>query len=222
MSRVCAVFLATFRGIGPTRSSVGTTAFAARGQDLALAQRAAEGDRAAQRELFHAQKASVHHTLFRILGANRDIEDLIQDAFLEIFRALPSFRGESTLSRWCQTIATRTAYLAIERRKPPAVELEVVENEIVDRDPDAHRVALARQAARRLYAALDKVDPKQRIAFALAVIDGRSLAEVAQLTDSSLVAVKTRVWRARRDLMKRAAKDPVLASYLTELTGGVA
>lgn len=163
----------------------------------------------------------MHHTLFRILGANRDIEDLVQDAFLEIFRALPSFRGDSTLSRWAQTIATRTAYLAIERRKPPAVDLDVVENEIVDRDPDAHRVALARQAAKRLYAALDRIDAKQRIAFALAVIDGLSLAEVAQLTESSLVAVKTRVWRARRDLMKRAQKDPVLASYLADLGGGV-
>jgi len=199
---------------------VGTTAFAARGQDLALAQRAADGDRQAQRELFQAQKASVHHTLFRILGANRDIEDLIQDAFLEIFRALHSFRGDSSLSRWCCTIATRTAYLAIERRKPAAVELEVVENEIVDRDPDAHRIALARQAAKRLYAALDKLDPKMRVAFALAVVDGLSLAEVAQLTESSLVAVKTRVWRARRELMKRASKDPVLASYLADLGGG--
>jgi RNA polymerase sigma-70 factor, ECF subfamily len=200
---------------------VGTTAFAARGQDLALAQRAAEGDRAAQRELFGQLKKAVHHTLYRILGANRDIEDLIQDAFLEIFRALPSFRGDSSLTRWCQTIATRTAYLSIERRKPAAVDLDVVENEIVDRDPDAHRVALARQAAKHLYAALDKLDPKQRIAFALAVIDGLPLAEVAQLTDSSLVAVKTRVWRARRDLMKRAAKDPILASYLSDLGGGV-
>jgi len=196
---------------------VGTTAFAARGQDLALAQRAAEGDRAAQRELFHAQKKSVHHTLYRILGANRDIEDLIQDAFLEIFRALHSFRGDSSLTRWCQTIATRAAYLSIERRKPAAVDLEVVENEIVDRDPDAHRVTLARQAAKRLYAALDKIDPKMRIAFALNVIDGLPLAEVAELTESSLVATKTRVWRARRELMKRAQKDPVLASYLADL-----
>ena len=193
-----------------------------RGQDLALAQRAAEGDRAAQRELFHNLKNPVHHTLFRILGANRDIEDLIQDAFLEIFRALPSFRGDSSLARWAQTIATRTAYLAIERRKPPAVDLDLVEDEIVDRDPDAHRVAQARQAARRLYAALDRIDAKQRIAFALAVIDGLSLAEVAQMTEASLVAVKTRVWRARRDLMKRAQKDPVLASYLAEFGGGVA
>lgn len=200
---------------------MGTTAFAARGQDLALAQRAAEGDRGAQRELFQQLKKAVHHTLYRILGANRDIEDLIQDAFLEIFRALPSFRGDSSLSRWSQTIATRTAYLAIERRKPTPVDLDVVEDEIVDRDPDAHRVALARQAAKRLYAALDKLDPKMRIAFALAVIDGLPLAEVAQMTDSSLVAVKTRVWRARREIMKRAQKDPVLASYMADLGGGV-
>jgi RNA polymerase sigma-70 factor, ECF subfamily len=201
---------------------VGNAVIAARGQDLALAQRAADGDRAAQRELFHNLKNAVHHTLYRILGANRDIEDLIQDAFLEIFRALPSFRGDSSLSRWAQTIATRTAYLSIERRKPAAVDLDVVEDEIVDRDPDAHRVAQARQAARRLYAALDKIDAKQRIAFALAVIDGLSLAEVATLTESSLVAVKTRVWRARRDLLRRAHKDPVLASYLAEFGGGEA
>lgn len=198
------------------------SAAANREHDLALAQRAADGNPTAQRELFHKLKHGIHHTLFRILGANRDIEDLIQDAFLEIFRALPSFRGDSSLSRWSQTIATRTAYLAIERRKPAPVDLDVVEDEIVDRDPDAHRVALARQAARRLYAALDRIDAKQRIAFALAVIDGLSLAEVAQLTESSVVAVKTRVWRARRDLMKRAQKDPVLASYLAEFGGGEA
>jgi RNA polymerase sigma-70 factor (ECF subfamily) len=193
-----------------------------RGDDVALARRAAGGDRTAQRELFSRVKLSVHHTLFRILGANRDIEDLIQDAFLEIFRALPSFRGDSSLARWCQTIATRQAYLAISKRKPPAVDLELVEEALADGDPDAARVAHARQAARRLYAALDRLDPKHRIAFALAVIDGLSLAEVAEITESSVVAVKTRVWRARRELMKRASKDPILSTYLTDLGGGAA
>jgi RNA polymerase sigma-70 factor (ECF subfamily) len=198
---------------------VTTALSAARHEDVALARRAAEGDRVAQRELFQSLRTSVHHTLYRILGSNRDIEDLVQDAFLEIFRALPSFRGDSTLSRWCQTIATRTAYLSISRRKPPAVELDLVADTVGNDDPDAHRVAQAREAARRLYRALDKLDPKQRIAFALAVIDGMSLGEVAQLTESSTVAVKTRVWRARRELYKRAAKDPLLAGYLVELGG---
>ncbi len=63
------------------------SAAANREHDLVLAQRAAEGNPVAQRELFHKLKHGVHHTLFRILGANRDIEDLIQDAFLEIFRS---------------------------------------------------------------------------------------------------------------------------------------
>ena len=51
---------------------------------------------------------------------------------------------------------------------------------------------------------MDRIEAKQRIAFALAVIDGRSLAEVAELTETTVVAVKTRVWRARKDLMTRA------------------
>ena len=81
----------------------------ARETDLALAQRAAAGNREAQRELFQAQKIGVHRALFRILGANRELEDLLQDAFLEIFRSLKNFRGDSTLARWSQTIATRVA-----------------------------------------------------------------------------------------------------------------
>jgi RNA polymerase sigma-70 factor (ECF subfamily) len=192
-----------------------------RGHDAALARRAAGGDRAAQRELFLAQRAAVHHTLFRILGSNRDLEDLVQDAFLEIFRALPSFRGDSTLSTWCRTIATRVAYAAIARRKPATVELALVEDVVAGDDPDLRRVAHAREAARRLYAALDHLDARQRIAFAFAVIDGLPLAEVAQLTDSTIFATKTRVWRARRELVKRAHRDPILRDYLADLDGGV-
>jgi RNA polymerase sigma-70 factor (ECF subfamily) len=191
---------------------------AARDLDLALARKAAGGDRAAQRDLFLAQRTSVHHTLYRILGSNRELEDLIQDAFLEIFRALASFRGDSTLSRWCQTIATRQAFLFISRRKPASIELALVEDELAG-DDDTRRQAQMREVARRLYVALDRIDPKQRIAFALAVVDGLPLAEVAQLTDSTVVAVKTRVWRARKDLMKRAARDAVLAQYVAELAG---
>ncbi len=201
----------------PTTQKMGAIS-AVRELDLALARRAAGGDRSAQRELFHAQRGPVHHTLFRILGSNRELEDLIQDSFLEIFRALPSFRGDSTLSRWCQTIATRTAYLSISRRKPASIDIALVQDELAG-DADTRRLAQLREIARRLYIALDRIEAKQRIAFALAVVDGLSLAEVAQLTDSTVVAVKTRVWRARRDLMKRASRDAVLAQYVDELAG---
>jgi len=205
----------------PTNVIVGFPVSAAREHDLELARRAASGDRAAQRDLFLEQRANVHRALFRILGGNREIEDLLQDSFIEIFRALPSFRGDSTLGRWCQTIAVRVAYLAISRRRPPTVDLALVE-ETVANDADVRRHVQVREATRRLYAALDRIEVKQRIAFALAAIDGKSLAEVAELTDSSVFAVKTRVWRARRELMRRAGKDAALAAYLQDLEGGEA
>ncbi len=191
----------------------------ARAHDLALAQRAASGERAAQRQVFLEQRAHVHRALYRILGSNRDLEDLLQDSFVEIFRALPSFRGNSTLGRWCQTIAVRVAYLTISRRRPPTVDLALVDDQLAN-DVDVRRTVQMREAARRLYAALDRIEPKQRIAFALAVIDGKSLSEVAELTGSTAFATKTRVWRARRELMRRAAKDAVLSGYLHELEGG--
>jgi RNA polymerase sigma-70 factor, ECF subfamily len=198
---------------------VGYPASAAREHDLELARRAAGGERDAQRELFLEQRTHVHRALYRILGSNRELEDLLQDAFIEIFRALPSFRGDSTLGRWCQTIAIRIAYLTISRRRPPAVDLALVEESVAS-DADVRRQVIAREATRRLYAALDRIEAKQRIAFALAVIDGKSLAEVAALTETTMFAVKTRVWRARRELMRRARKDAVLSAYLDELQGG--
>ena len=182
-----------------------------------MAQRAGAGDRAAQRELFQAQKQSVHHALFRVLGSNRELEDLLQDSFVAIFRALPSFRGDSTLARWCQTIAMRTAYATIAKRRPAV--LELVEEHVADPTSGCPARDARADAVRRLYGALDRIEAKQRIAYALFVIDGRTLDEVAELTDSTVLAVKTRVWRARRELMRRARKDEVLSEYLTELGG---
>jgi RNA polymerase sigma-70 factor (ECF subfamily) len=191
----------------------------ARERDLELARRAASGDRAAQRQIFLEQRTYVHRALYRILGSNREIEDLVQDAFIEIFRALRSFRGDSSLGRWCQTIAVRIAYLTISRRRAPTVDLALVDDGLAS-DVDVRRAVQMREAARRLYAALDRIEPKQRIAFALAAIDGRPLAEVAQLTNSTMFAIKTRLWRARRELMRHAARDAVLSAYLQELRGG--
>jgi len=99
------------------------------------------------------------------------------------------------------------------------VALALVEESVAS-DVDVRRHAQVREAARRLYAALDRIEAKQRIAFALGVIDGKSLTEVAAITETTLFAVKTRVWRARRELMRRASKDAVLSAYLEELQGG--
>jgi RNA polymerase sigma-70 factor (ECF subfamily) len=181
--------------------------------ELDLALRCAKGDESAHRAAFAYLRGAVHRTLFRIMGDNRYTKDLAQDAFLEIFRSIGSFRGDSSLRTWADVIAARAAYRYLSSRPPRAVHLELVPEPEADvPSPDAH--AHAREAARRLYAILDRLEPKYRIAYALHVIDGRALREVAQITRVSLIAAKNRVWRARRMVDERARRDPWLRIFL--------
>ncbi|WP_428264553.1 RNA polymerase sigma factor [Haliangium sp.] len=177
--------------------------------DLDLAHRCAAGERAAQNRLFDQYIDLVHATLYRILGSNHEIEDLVQEAFFQVFRSLPNFRGESKLSTWICRITTRAAFAYLQRKRPMSVHLEAVPD-LASSDPSAMRQVMARQAIRRLYALLDELDPKQRIAFALHVLDGRPMNEVAKLTEATVVATKSRVLRARR----KVRKDPVVAAFL--------
>jgi RNA polymerase sigma-70 factor (ECF subfamily) len=183
--------------------------------DVELAKRCVSGDPAAQLEVFRLQKQRVHATLYRVLGSNADMEDLVQDTFIEIFRSLPTFRGDALLSTWIDRIAVRVAYAYIGKRKNDAVRLSLVPD-VPSRDASAEDRATAREAARRLYAILDKIEPNQRIAYTLHVIDGRPLPEVAEIMNATVVTTKVRAWRAARIVEKRAKHDALLATYVLE------
>jgi len=183
--------------------------------DLEIRDLCGQGDRAAQLRLFRDHKKRVHAILYRILGSNQDIEDLLQETFLEVFRALPRFRGESQLGTWISCICSRVAFNYIKKRKPKPEPLDEARH-LPAAAPGSDDVVDSRAAAVRLYVALSKIETKQRIAFALHVIDGRSMQNVADMTESTLVATKSRVLRARKRIAKLATRDPYLARYLSE------
>lgn len=191
----------------------GTSPANIRDSELELAQRCASGDRSAQRQLFQDHKRGVHATLFRILGANNEIEDLIQDTFFQVLKSVGNFRGDASLATWISRITTRVAFAYIRKRPKIPTPLESVAH-IPEGRADVNEHAIAREAVRRLYQALDRVEAKQRVAYTLHVIDGRSMKEVADMTGASVVATKSRVWRARREVYRRASRDPLLATYL--------
>lgn len=190
-------------------------------QDVVLVDRCLDGEEAAARELFRHQHGRVQASLYRILGSNRDMDDLLQETFIQVFRSLPSYRGEARLSTWIDRIAVRVAYRYIASKKPAALTTELAAEIYGDLEhpgalPD--RRALAREGVRRFYAALAELSPTARIAFALHELDGRSVAEVAACVGASVTATKLRIWRARRQLEKRAAADPILSQFLHEET----
>ena len=182
-----------------------------------LVRRCVEGERAAQTRLFREEVRRVHGLLYRVLGPNGPLEDLIQETFLRVFKSLPQFRGEAQLSTWIGGIALNVAYGHLRSNPPPAVRLELVPDTRAD-ESEAEQQLAARQGVRRVYQILDRMDPRLRAAFSLHVLDGRPLREVAELMQASLVATKARVWRARRELDKRATRDPLLLPYLEGAT----
>jgi RNA polymerase sigma-70 factor, ECF subfamily len=174
--------------------------------------RCVAGDSAALRQLWDRERVRVHGLLFRVVGANTHMDDLLQDAFLEVYRSLPGFRGESSLRTWIDRCVVRVAY-GYFRRKERLPALEGLQDPH-SASPSAEERASLREAARRLYQELDRLETKQRIAFTLHAIEDRPLREVAEIMESTEVTAKLRVWRARQALEKRARKDPLLAEFL--------
>jgi RNA polymerase sigma-70 factor, ECF subfamily len=198
---------------GHSEGVKGPVAARSRRDDVDLARRCVSGDQTAHRELFQRERRRVHVILFRVLGSNADMDDLLQEVFIEVFRSIPGFRGEAALGTWLDRIAVRVAYAHITRRRVETVRLSIVA-EPVSHQPGADERAMTREAAAHLYSALDRMPASQRVAFTLHVVDGRPIKQVAESMDASVVATKVRVWRAWRVLRRAGARDPLIADLL--------
>jgi len=198
-------------------------------EDVLLVDRCLTGEPAATRELFRRHRNRVHASLFRVLGSNQDMDDLLQEAFLQVFQSLRGWRAEASLATWIDRVAVRCAYRHLSQRQRRVATAPLDED--VDEDADAApssvaagpgaRRQLARDGVVRLYAVLDELSPAARLAFTLHELDGRSLAETAELVGSTVTATKLRVWRARKRIEAAAAADPVLSQFLEPAGGQV-
>src|SRR3954465_1630634 len=183
-------------------------------EDVLLVDRCLTGEPAATRELFRRHRGRVHACLFRVLGANRDMDDLLQDAFLQVFQSLRGWRAEASLSTWIDRGAVRVAYRYLSQRGRRIVPSGLEEEDMGGGEgPGAHR-QLSRDGVKRLYAVLDELGAASRLAFTLHEIDGRPLAEVAKLVGPPRPATKLPVGRARKKVEEAAAADPILSEFI--------
>jgi RNA polymerase sigma-70 factor (ECF subfamily) len=193
------------------------TVAAAYVEDVLLVDRCLTGEPAATRELFRRHRARVHACLFRVLGSNRDMDDLLQEAFIQVFQSLRGWRAEASLATWIDRVSVRVAYRYLSQRGRRIQTDPLADEDAVPggEEPGARR-QLARDGVKRLYAVLDELGAASRLAFTLHEIDGRPLAEVAELVGSSVTATKLRVWRARKRVQEAAAADPILSEFIEE------
>lgn len=180
-----------------------------------LIARAKSGDPDALETIVLTHAPRISGLLLKLLGPRQDMEDLVQNVFLEMCRAMPKFRGESSLSTFIGGITVRIARRAMRpvlwwTRRAPMPE------EPISNTPSPEESAIDRQRLLRVHAALERVGPKKRIAFILSELEGMSVQQIAELTGTSVDATRARIHHARKELRARAERDP----YLRELLGG--
>lgn len=171
------------------------------------------GDRRALQAVFVAHAHYLERLLGRIAGRSLEVDDLLQSTLMAAIEAFPRFRGEAQVRTWLARIAIRTAQdrlrSAAHRRRAHVGDLELeASRENPSTSPEVDLDTQRRLA--RLEYHLSELGPKKRIAFVLHVFEGLPLEEVAALTGSGLAATKSRVFWARRELLRRAARDPEL------------
>ena len=184
-----------------------------------LVHRAQRGDEQAFAALYQLHKKRVYSVCLQMTKDVADAEDLTQEAFLQVFRSVNSFRGDSAFSTWLYRIAVNTVLMKLRRRKsPPLLSLDEpvsaespsLKREVGKADPSLCGV-VDRITLRR---AVEELPAGCRQIFDLHEVEGYQHHEIAEILQCSIGNSKSQLHKAKlkmRDVLfpkKRIAKTP--------------
>jgi RNA polymerase sigma-70 factor (ECF subfamily) len=170
-----------------------------------LEKRFSEGDSAAFEELFRARQNEVYRWVLRLVRDHAAAEDLTIETFWRAYRAAGRFDPERSLGAWLRTIATNLARSYVGRQRPEVVVEDLARyGPTVSKTPDP-----LGENRRAIVQAFERLPEKLRSVALLALIEEVSYAEIAAAMGISVSAVKTRVFRAVRQLRKDLEKRGV-------------
>jgi len=174
--------------------------------DQGLVLRVQEGDKKAFELLVLKYQRKLMRLVSRLIRDQAEAEDVVQEAFIKAYRALPQFRGESAFYTWLYRIGINTAknYLVTQgRRAPTSTDVNSEEAETFDdgehlRDINTPESLLAtKQIARTVNLAMETLPDELRTAITLREIEGLSYDEIAEAMNCPIGTVRSRIFRAR-------------------------
>lgn len=188
--------------------------------DLALAQRAAGGDDAAFETIMRRHNRLLFRTARSVLKSDAEAEDALQEAYLRAWRALASYRADSTLSTWLVRIVINEALGRLRRSSAQVIPLDTAmestdpdTKESLHDDPDQgpERAAMRAQVRRLIEARIDSLPEAFRTVFMLRAVEEWSVEEVSTALQLPEATVRTRHFRARSLLREGLSRDVDLA-----------
>lgn len=180
-----------------------------------------------QARAFEAERPRLVGIATRVLSDHDEAQDVVQQAWLRLDRA--TTRGETVvdnLPAWLTTVTTRLCLDRLRARTPVPVEDDDLESELIDAAPDpADDVALADTVGIALQAVIDRLSPRERVAFVLHDSFGFEFTTIAAVLDTSPAAARKLASRARAKVAQPSAGDPladweVVDAFMAAARGG--
>ena len=184
--------------------------------DATLVRRSLEGAAEASEALVRRFERPVFNLIARLVRDPTTAEDLTQDTFLKVFRALATFDPRYRLSSWIFRIAHNTAIDFLRQRRllvaSPPPDADGDDQDPVEALPDLRRpspeqIVLRDEQVATVDRALDELRPEYRAALVLRYQEGLEYQEIAEVMALPLGTVKTYLHRARRELARRLTSD---------------
>jgi RNA polymerase sigma-70 factor (ECF subfamily) len=173
-------------------------------------EKAKQGDAEAFQALYDRHRRRVYSLCLRMTANTAEAEDLTQEAFLQLYRKIATFRGESAFSTWLHRLSVNVVLMHLRRKSLPVVSLEETtqpgEEDTPKKDFGAEDVALAGSIDRlQLQRAVESLPPGYRMIFLLHDVQGYEHNEIASIVGCSIGNSKSQLHKARmklRDLLK--------------------
>ena len=178
-----------------------------RAEESALIFKIMEGDKDLFRQLVDAHSGMIYSVLYRVTGSREDAEDLAQETFVKAYFSLGRYRGKSSISTWLYSIAWHLAVSSLRKRKWTVSRERFTERELQESSAwlESGEDREMKEMRERQYGALERaVAALEPSAF---YEEGRSIAELEQITGMTQANVKVRLFRCRNRLARILKTD---------------
>jgi RNA polymerase sigma-70 factor (ECF subfamily) len=159
----------------------------------------------------------VHGLVFRLMGPDAEIDDVVHDVFVRALVSLVRLRDPSALRPWLYGIAVRTVGIRFQKRSRQRW-LRFMAPEDVPEVASMPPAGELGEALRDVYAVLRGMDPDERIALVLHRVEGLSLEDAARAAGTSLSTYRRRLARGQAKFLARARTRPALEAWVEEGT----
>lgn len=182
-------------------------------QELVWLERARTGDRAAFAQLVAAYQGPVYNLAYRMLGNSVEAEDAVQETFLRMYTKLHTYQPDRKLASWVLSIASHYCIDRLRRRRGEWLSLddEAVATVIPSRQQGPEEVTVRQEARDEVQQLVDRLPAPYRVPLILRYWHDLSYVEIAEVMGLTVQAVKSRLHRARLQMLERASAGAPLA-----------